>query len=438
MAAATHVTPVTHTEDLTVLSEVISKNVHTYLARIQERGYPLPNLRDAILEPVKDLAAQDAKLEILRACEKLMALVQGPVEWLMFQNMAFSDPACVGLVMEMGIHEHIAPGPEPTTLDELVESTGASRDLIERVMRVCTQRLVFEEVGPGQYIHNGVSMSMLFPTLGSLIHHCCEDGLLSAANLIGTLRKNNFQISDDPAKSAFSAAFQTDLGMFDYYYKTDTVRGSRFAMGMAGTEAVKSLTEDVYPFHELPAGAKIVDVGGGRGQVSVRIAEKEPHLSFVVQDHATVIEAGQAEGLSEAAEKAIEWQAHDFFQAQPVKGADVYLFRFILHDHPDTACIKILRHIVDAMDPGVSRILIDDAVIPDLLGAQSMRFFNLLDMYMLMILNAKERTEKQWAELLRAVDERLVLERIWTEPDAGRQGGTVLEARLKERESLEL
>jgi sterigmatocystin 8-O-methyltransferase len=127
-----------------------------------------------------------------------------------------------------------------------------------------------------------------------------------------------------------------DLGMFDYYYKTDTARGSRFAMGMAGTEAVKCLTEDIYPFHELPAGSKIVDVGGGRGQVSVRIAEKEPHLSFVVQDHATVIEAGQAEGISEAAGKAVKWQAHNFFEAQPVKGADVYLFRFILHDHPDT------------------------------------------------------------------------------------------------------
>jgi sterigmatocystin 8-O-methyltransferase len=127
--------PVTRTEDLTVLSEVISKNVQTYLARLQERGYPLPNLQNPIPEPVKDTAAQDAKLEILRACEKLMALVQGPVEWFMFQNMAFTEPACVGLVMEMGIHEHIAPGPEPTSLDELVESTGASRDLIGELLK---------------------------------------------------------------------------------------------------------------------------------------------------------------------------------------------------------------------------------------------------------------------------------------------------------------
>jgi sterigmatocystin 8-O-methyltransferase len=82
------------------------------------------------------------------------------------------------------------------------------------------------------------------------------------------------------------------------------------------------------------------------------------------------------------------------------------------------------------MDPAKSRILIDDAVVPELLGPESLRFFNLLDIYMLMILNAKERTEKQWAGLLRAVDPRLVLEKIWREPNAGLQGGAVLEARL--------
>jgi len=82
------------------------------------------------------------------------------------------------------------------------------------------------------------------------------------------------------------------------------------------------------------------------------------------------------------------------------------------------------------MEPGKSRILIDDAVVPQLLGSESVRFFNLLDMYMLMILNAKERTEKQWAELFRAVDPRLVLEKIWREPNAGAQGGAVLEVRL--------
>lgn len=94
------------------------------------------------------------------------------------------------------------------------------------------------------------------------------------------------------------------------------------------------------------------------------------------------------------------------------------------------ACARILGHIVDAMDEK-SRILIDDAVVPGYLGQDSLRLFNLLDIYMMMAFNGKERTERQWLELLRMVNERLVVEKIWRVPGSGPETGTVLEVRLK-------
>lgn len=124
--------------------------------------------------------------------------------------------------------------------------------------------------------------------------------------------------------------------MFDYFFNDDVIRGQRFALGMAGTEMLKSLTEDIYSFESLPDGATVVDVGGGRGQVSLRIAEKIPHLQFVIQDEKTVLEAGQAEGISHNVQERVTFMPHDFYQPQPVKGADVYLLRQILHDHPDS------------------------------------------------------------------------------------------------------
>ena len=99
-----------------------------------------------------------------------------------------------------------------------------------------------------------------------------------------------------------------------------------------------------------------------------------------------------------------------------------------------SACVTILRQIVEAMDPAKSRILIDDAVVPNFLGPESLRIFNLLDMYMLGNLNGKERTEKQWRELFKATDERLVIEKIWEEKNGGHQGGRVIELRLKSTE----
>ena len=132
------------------------------------------------------------------------------------------------------------------------------------------------------------------------------------------------------------------LGMFQHFDEVDPRRGERFALGMAGSELIRPLTEEVYPFDKLPEGAQVVDVGGGRGQVSIRIAEKVPHLSFVVQDQASVVESVQAEGGLEDLDDRVRFQPHNFFAAQPVKGADVYLFRFILHDHPDRQVSQLL------------------------------------------------------------------------------------------------
>ena len=55
---------------------------------------------------------------------------------------------------------------------------------------------------------------------------------------------------------------------------------------------------------------------------------------------------------------------HDFFTPQPVKDADVYFFRHIIHNWPDLYCIKILRNLVPALKNG-ARVLINDGVAPE-------------------------------------------------------------------------
>lgn len=70
---------------------------------------------------------------------------------------------------------------------------------------------------------------------------------------------------------------------------------------------------------------------GGKGQVSMRVARQHPNLSFIVQDHVVkrpeTASADDQEGISR-----IQWQQHDFFNEQPVKGADVYLIKAVIMD----------------------------------------------------------------------------------------------------------
>lgn len=67
-----------------------------------------------------------------------------------------------------------------------------------------------------------------------------------------------------------------------------------------------------------------------------------------------------------------------------------------MHDYADEKCALILKHIIKAMD-SKSVILIDDMVLPDK-GVNWQQ--TQLDLTMMAVLAAMERTEKQWYSML--------------------------------------
>lgn len=89
--------------------------------------------------------------------------------------------------------------------------------------------------------------------------------------------------------------------------------------------------EMFFLFSKLTPGALVVDVGGGKGQRSIRIAKEEPQLSFIVQDYEGKRPAAGSEEMEQILER-VQYQQHSYFNLQPVKGADVYLLGNILMD----------------------------------------------------------------------------------------------------------
>ncbi|KAL0934963.1 O-methyltransferase family protein [Colletotrichum truncatum] len=254
-----------------------------------------------------------------------------------------------------------------------------------------------------------------------------SDDIFRAASALSTVMKeNSFQV--DNGKSAFSKAFQTDLESFDYYYQKEPDRGRRFSLGMTPFTGSYASSLALFPFQDLRSGALIVDVGGGSGHVSNEIARANPHLKFIVQDYEEPISIGRTtykdSGLP------IEWQVHNAFHPQPVKGADVYFMRRVLHDHSDSVAANVLRMIVEAMDKG-SRILIEDMIAPDLYGEDSEWFINHADIVMMAMHNAQERTIAQWERLLKKADERLTIVKVWKGDEDARGNCAIIEATLR-------
>jgi trans-aconitate methyltransferase len=105
-----------------------------------------------------------------------------------------------------------------------------------------------------------------------------------------------------------------------------------------------------------------IDIGGSHGEVSIALAEKYPQLSCTVQDFPSVVEHASAR-LPKHLQSRVKYMAHDFWAEQPIKGADIYYFRWIFHDWSDPYSVKLLQQLIPALKPG-ARVIINDACMP--------------------------------------------------------------------------
>lgn len=234
--------------------------------------------------------------------------------------------------------------------------------------------------------------------------------------------------SEEPNETAFNYVSGSSLPVYKAW-DSDPVRGPRFGRAMDGFQSSSAYHTDHmingWDWQLLPPGSTVVDVGGSRGTVSYALAKAFPNPKFVVQDLPEVVSKAQQQGgldvESEVASR-VSFLPHDFFTAQPVKNAEAYFLRMILHNYSDKYAVKILQHLMPAMKkgPGGSKLLIADQIMKPMMGSSSwegssggsngvsardesaMRF---LDLQMLIMLNAKERELVDWEALFRRASE---------------------------------
>lgn len=180
----------------------------------------------------------------------------------------------------------------------------------------------------------------------------------------------------------------------------------------------------------VSANTLAFEVGGGNGHVSVVLADAYPSLKFVVQDFADAVNAGAA-ALPPSLDSRVTFQEHNIFETNPIKHADAYYLRHILHDWPDKEAVLILKALVPSLKDG-SRILISDTVIPppgELKGLDE-KFVRYIDMQMMVLHNSRERTEEDFKEIFHKADPRLELYKVWRKGPSSVHGSTLLEVRF--------
>ena len=149
------------------------------------------------------------------------------------------------------------------------------------------------------------------------------------------------------------------------------------------------------------AGCKrVVDVGGGHGQLLSAIVARNPHLSGVLYDLPAGIDAARA-GVGGPLPRC-DLMAGDFFTSVP-EGCDAYIMKKVIHDWDDGRAAMILDNCRRAMAPG-GKVLVVETIVP---AGNDPDPIKVMDVNMLAVTGGLERTRDQYERLFARAGLRL-------------------------------
>jgi SAM-dependent methyltransferase len=149
------------------------------------------------------------------------------------------------------------------------------------------------------------------------------------------------------------------------------------------------------------AGKRIMDVGGGYGELLAQILPAHPGSTGVLFDMAHAVAKAREHLAGRGLEGRLEYLSGDFFEGVPA-GADIYLLKSVIHDWPDERARNILGNVRRALRPD-DRLLVIERLMPERIGPSAEHeALARSDLHMLVALGAQERTQGEMATLARS------------------------------------
>ncbi|KAI8930833.1 hypothetical protein NX059_011854 [Plenodomus lindquistii] len=300
-------------------------------------------------------------------------------------------------------------------------------DRTTRILKMVATYRIFEEHN-GKFRHTASSEFLRTSGFTAMAEVALDDCFKGAAET-----NVMFESSPKSVLAKDNSPFHTRFGKTFYgYYDENQEKGLRFSKAMSGWTLVDDaylVVRDNFDWTSLK-NKKIVDVGGGNGGVSAQLAREFKDLTFVVQD---LSEHQLSSDHPADVQDRVSFQVADYNEPQSVRDAGIYLMRNVFHNNNDDDSASILRGLIPALEgrSDEARLLINDCIVPQRASGDITRSeentFRQLDLMMMMLFGAKERTEDDWKLLFKSVDERLEIVKMYYNPT----GAGLLEVRLK-------
>ncbi len=284
--------------------------------------------------------------------------------------------------VELGVLDHLD---EPATVEVLSAACRTDAPSLARLLRVLIDVEVLS-CDDGRYRRTamGDTLTLDHPSqLRSLtLMQTTVPNLAAWSHLADAIRSGD-------------AVFETVNGIDPWgYLSANPEQEAIFNAAMARRS--EGQLEGLLAAGPLTGPLTVVDVGGGQGALIAALLDTDPELRGVVADRPDVAAvAGQAlSGFGSRAQAV----PTDFFVAVPGAG-DVYLICNVLHDWDDAQAIAILRTVAEVMGADARLWIVERVLDAPGRDAQETRDLNIVDLHMLVMFGARERTVAEYDAL---------------------------------------
>jgi orsellinic acid C2-O-methyltransferase len=274
------------------------------------------------------------------------------------------------------------------TSEELASATGTHAPSLRRLLRALTTIDICKERQDGSF--------ELTP-LGALLRGDSSESLRSWALYFGGYLWPMWGRLLDSIKTGESArALVTGHKMFEHLEQDPKVAA---IFNQAMVELTRKIAQGVVSSYDFSNALRVVDVGGGNGELLAAILTATPGTQGVLFDMPHALESGQLHMTSVGLAERCEWVTGNFFESIPSHG-DVYLLKNILHDWNDEQCQVILRNCRQRMTED-EKLLIIERVIPERFEPSTAhQSLARSDLNMLIGPGGRERTEDEFHAML--------------------------------------
>ena len=294
--------------------------------------------------------------------------------------------AVIYVAARLGLAELLSYGPQ--TVGKLAKATGADERALGRLLTALSTLGICSRSGEDRY-----ALTDMGACLDSSAKHSVKGWAILETEL---LAKSWSGMLESIMTGKTAAQLQGVDDSFELMGRTPEIV-DKFNVAMV--ELTRLVTPDVLQSYDFSGIRRLMDVGGGSGELLGAIAQQNRKLRGTVFDLPRCAEAASKHLRLMDVDDRVEFVAGDFFKAVPAV-ADAIILKSIIHDWDDARSVTILQNCREAL-PSKGKLLLVERLMPETpTMADEDREQALSDLNMLSGPGGLERTKVQYCELL--------------------------------------